>query len=97
MKLTLIVLIALTFFFNGCAQKEPQTIFIDAPLYNFQKISLNGIYVDAKTKEIQRICTPVVLEASKIYKHIINDFYEYQIDEYNKQNKENKNETDTQK
>lgn len=75
-----LILIPLLFIISGCATK---VTYEKAPNFTFQKIELpvNGIRVDAGTKEVQRMCTPVVLEVSTVLRGVI-DFHDDQIDRY---------------
>jgi hypothetical protein len=86
----LICLSAFSLFFSGCSQKEPQVIiqkeYIYEKPFEFVIYDTKGLRVNAKTKELQRICTPLVLEVGGIYRKFING-YEEQIKEYNTYNK----------
>lgn len=79
------LLLAFSFLLVGCAPKE-KIVYVreKAPVYPFKKIKddIKGkLYVTAKTKEIQRICTPLVVEATdKLY--LVIDNLEWQIDQY---------------
>ena len=77
-------------FFSGCSQKEPQVIikkeYIYEKPFEFVIYDTQGLRVNSKTKELQRLCTPLVLEVGDIYRKFING-YEEQIKEYNNYNK----------
>lgn len=90
-KALAMILIALSFFFNGCATKErlvTKIEYIKEPKYQFNKIELQGAYIELKDKETQRVCTQSLIELNTIYKGVI-EFYDWQIDNY----KEDGNET----
>ena len=73
-------------FLSGCSPKEPQIVvqkeYIYEKPFDFVIYDTEGIKVNAKTKELQRMCTPVVLEVSDIYNNFLKG-YEEQINEYN--------------
>ena len=77
-------------FFSGCSQKEPQVIiqkeYIYEKPFEFIIYDTKGMRIDAKTKELQRMCTPLVLEVGNLYRSFLNG-YEEQIKEYNIYNK----------
>ena len=79
------VLIALTFTFSGCSQKEllvTKKVYIKEPKYEFQKLDLDGVYIELKDKKTQRLCTEPLLQLNDIYKNV-KKFYDNQIDDYN--------------
>lgn len=86
-----LILNLLVFIFSGCycslKKPEPEVVvkteYVKEPKYEFYKVNTDGLYVDAKAKEVQRMCTPVVLETSDMYRKIV-DYYDWQIDEYGK-------------
>lgn len=82
-----ILLVLILIFLSGCSQKEPEVViqkeYIKEDPFNFVIYDTKGMRIDAKSKEVQRICTPIVLEVGKVYRSFI-DGYELQINEYNK-------------
>ena len=86
--------ILLVFTFSGCycsfKKPEPQIVvkteYIKEDKYNFEKVNTDGLYIETETKELQSKCTPLVLETSSIFRGIV-DFYDWQIDEYGKEDK----------
>ena len=72
-------------FISGCSQKEPKVIikkeYIYEKPFEFVIYDTKGLRVNALTKELQQMCTPVVLETSSIYKNFLRG-YEEQINEY---------------
>lgn len=94
-----LILIVLVFIFSGCYcswnKPEPKVVvkteYIKEKKYEFSKIELEGLYVETASKEVQKLCTPVVLEISDMYKKII-DYYNWQIEEYS--NEYNRTEKD---
>ena len=77
-------------FFSGCSQKEPQVIiqkeYIYEKPFEFIIYDTKGMRINAKTKELQRMCTPLILEVGNLYRSFLNG-YEEQIKEYNIYNK----------
>lgn len=77
-----LVLICLS---TGCAQKEPQIVekivYVQEKPFRFVDVDSRGMSIDAGSKELQRMCTPMVIEAGKQYRRVI-DLYEEQISEY---------------
>ena len=80
-QLVWIVLVSISS--SGCYQPWLKP---DVPKYEFQKIDTSGVYIDMKSKEVQRVCTPSLLELNEVYQGIIG-FYDYQIDSYNESNR----------
>lgn len=83
-KVQVSILILLVFIFNGCSQKEKiitKIEYIKEDKYNFNKIDLQGSYIELKDKETQKQCTPSLLELNNIYKGVV-DYYDWQIDNY---------------
>jgi hypothetical protein len=82
-----LTLIAMIFGFSGCASKPiVETKYVVQPKYEFQKVMDETRYkmsVDAGSKEVQRMCTPLVIEATDMVWSIV-EFHEGQIDRYNK-------------
>jgi hypothetical protein len=79
-----LISIALVFICSGCTPKEQIVIkkeYIKEDKYSFNKIDFAGTYIELGSKEIQKTCTPSLLELNTIYKEAIN-FYDWQIDEY---------------
>lgn len=87
-KLSLIIsLLIVSILINGCAQKEPQIIYKKTPYYDFQKVDLKGAYIELE--EQQQVCIPLLKELNIIYKETKN-FYDEQINDYKRLNKESK-------
>ena len=79
-----ILAVAIAIVFAGCAGKAPvEYRYVEDKIYRFEKIDLDGVYVDTGSKDVQRVCTPILNEMNTIYKGAIS-FYVWQIDEYNK-------------
>jgi hypothetical protein len=82
-----LTLIVLAFGFSGCASKPiVETKYVVQPKYEFQKVMDETRYkmsVDAGSKDVQRMCTPLVIEATDMVWSIV-EFHEGQIDRYNK-------------
>jgi hypothetical protein len=80
-----LTLIAMTFGFSGCACKPVvETKYVVQPKYEFQKVMDETRYkmaVDAGSKSVQRMCTPLVIEATDMVWSIV-EFHEGQIDRY---------------
>ena len=72
-------------FISGCSQKEPKVIikkeYIYEKPFEFVIYDTKGLRVNALTKELQQMCTPVVLQTSSTYKNFLRG-YEEQINEY---------------
>lgn len=77
----LVLLVLVSILISGCATKEKEIIKQDP--YSFQKIELQGAFIELPSKNIQKTCTPSLLELNTIYQGVII-FYDYQIDEYSK-------------
>lgn len=78
-----LVLLGLTFL-SGCATKPEVVIkkeYIKEKPFVFTDIDSTGMTIDAGSKELQRVCTLLVLEAGYKYRKII-DLYEFQIAKY---------------
>ncbi len=85
-----LILIALVFIFSGCSQKEKivtKIEYVKQEKYEFNKIDLNGAYIELRDKNIQKVCSPSLLELNTFYKDVVN-FYDWQIDQYEKDNDE---------
>lgn len=83
-KMVLLISIVLVFTFSGCTSKVVERkVYIREVPYTFSKIDVDGMYIDAGSKELQQKCTPLVQESTGILKRIITDFYDWQIDNYN--------------
>jgi hypothetical protein len=82
-----LTLLGFTFLFSGCSQKEQKVVikkeYIYEKPYKFETVDLKGAYIELGTKEIQRTCTPSLLELNEIYTGI-KDYYEWQFDTYAK-------------
>ena len=81
-------LVLLGFIFSGCSNKVPEKVVVKTEYvyeepYKFEKIDLDGVYIELGTKEIQKMCTPGLLEINSIYKGAI-EYYDWQIDTYRK-------------
>ena len=83
---SLLILAVLVFGFSGCASKPlVETKYVVQPKYEFQKVMVDTRYkmsVNAGSKEVQRVCTPLVIEATDMVWSIVK-FHERQIDRYN--------------
>jgi len=83
------ILIALVSITNiGCGYKVVERVvvkdrLVPEPKYKFEKINLEGAYMELGSKEVQRVCTPKLLEMNEMYRGVIG-YYEWQIDEYMK-------------
>jgi len=84
MKIQVLVLMLIVFILSSCSTKqvEPRVKYIKNEKFEFQKIDLSGVYVELDKKDRKR-CTKYLIDLNDIYSGII-DFYDYQIDEYNK-------------
>ena len=82
----LLILAAILFGFSGCFSNPfVRTEYIVPPKYEFQKVMVDTKYkmsVDAGSKEVQRVCTPLVVKATDRVWDIV-EFHEGQIDRYN--------------
>lgn len=92
-KVLILTLLSTIFLISGCADKQIviEKEYIKPKPYPFEKISMDGTYIELHDKEIQRQCTPYLLELDGIHKNI-RDYYHWQIDEYSKSFKEINNE-----
>ena len=79
--------------FTGCTPKEPQvvvkTVMVYEKPYPFETLDLAGTYIELGTKELQRLCTPSLIELDDTYKGVI-EFYKWQIKEYEESRDDNK-------
>jgi len=70
---------------TGCSSKEPEIVvkkeYIYEEPFKFVKYDTQGMRIDAGSKEVQRMCTPLVLKVGKLYRSFL-DGYENQIDAY---------------
>ena len=85
-KVTASALVLLGFTCSGCAPKVVEKVVIRTKYvyeepYNFQKVPIDGMYIDMGTKKLQKMCTPKMLEMNTQYREII-DYYDWQQDEY---------------
>ena len=86
-KVTRGILLALVLIFlsTGCAQKEPEiverVVYVQEKPYVFVDVDSKGMYLETGSKQLQRMCTPLVIEAGEKYRKVI-DLYEEQISEY---------------
>ena len=82
-----LTLTVLAFGFSGCVSKPlVETKYVVQPKYEFQKVmdeTRYKMYVNARSKSVQRMCTPLVIEATDKVWDIV-EFHEGQIDRYNK-------------
>lgn len=82
-----ILLVLVLICLSGCAQKEPEVVerivYVQEKPYAFVNVDSKGMYLETGSKELQRVCTPMVIEAGKQYRRVI-DLYEEQISEYRK-------------
>ncbi len=74
------------FIFSGCFTKQVDKIvvkkeFIYEKPYIFEKIDLQGTYIELNSKQVQRLCTPPLIELNDVYKGVI-EYYDWQIDSY---------------
>jgi len=69
---------------TGC-NKEPELVvknkYVYEKPYDFSTIDLDGVYIDLKTKEIQKLCSPALVELNTMYKGVV-EFYTSQIRRY---------------
>ena len=83
----ILIALVLIFLSTGCVPKEPEIVerivYIKQEPFRFVDVDSRGMSVDAGSKELQRVCTPMVIEAGKQYRRVI-DLYEEQISEYRK-------------
>jgi len=89
-KTIALILIALTFTFSGCSQKEKvitKIEYIKQEKYDFNKINLDGAYIVLKDKNTQKVCSNSLNELNSFYKEVIA-FYDWQIDNYKEENNE---------
>ena len=65
----------------GCGEPQIQVRYVEATPYKFEKINLEGVYIELGSKEVQHLCTPVLLDLNNLYIGVVN-FYDWQIDAY---------------
>jgi len=65
----------------GCGEPQIQIRYVEATPYKFEKISLEGVYIELSSKEVQHLCTPALLDLNNLYTGVV-DFYDWQIDAY---------------
>ena len=84
MRIQVLVLMLIGFILSSCTSKqiEPRVKYVKSEKFEFQKVDLNGVYVELNKKDRKR-CTKYLIDLNEIYSGIL-DFYDYQIDEYNK-------------
>jgi len=84
MKIQVLVLMLIGFILSSCSTKqvEPRVKYIKNEKFEFQKVDTKGVYIELDKHDRKR-CTKYLLELNEIYNGIL-DFYNYQIDEYNK-------------
>lgn len=82
MKKYLMILSLIVFIFSlvGCIPKTPKIVYVKQEAYEFQRIDLEGVYIEKENKS----CSEIVSELQSIYKSVIL-FYEEQIEDYEKQ------------
>lgn len=83
MRVIALVSMLLVFIFSGCMKQEPEVKYVKAPTFKFEKIDLKGAYIELKSVDDRKRCSPYLLQMKEVYDGVI-DFYNYQIDEYNK-------------
>lgn len=72
-----------------CSWNKPEpeivvkTDYVQCNQYKFDKIDLSDAYIDAGSKEVQKVCTPLVNEAMDVYAGV-KEYYEWQMDESGK-------------
>ena len=88
-----ILLVLILTFLNGCASKEPevviQTKYVYEKPYNFVLYDTQGMRIDAGSKKIQQLCTPIVIKVGKVYRRFITG-YEDQIKDYKEIHNDNR-------
>jgi len=80
-----LTLTCLSLVMSGCAQREPEVVvkkeYVYEKPFEFQIYDTKGMRIDAGSKEVQRMCTPLVLKVGGLYRGFI-DGYEDQIEKY---------------
>lgn len=73
-----------TLLLSGCAVKPEiieRTVYVKEEPWSFEKLDMNGVYIELESKEVQRICTPSLLKLDELHRGV-RKFYEEQIDAY---------------
>ena len=83
-NIKLMTLILLGFILSSCAERQcTQHRDSNATKYKFEKIDTTGIYIDLDSIEIRNKCSSTLVSLNSVYTGILN-FYDWQIDEYNR-------------
>lgn len=78
--LTISLCLTLILFSSGCTQKEPRVEYVKQKKFGFEKVSLEGAYIQLNPQE-KEVCVPKLIELNTVYKSI-KEAYDIQFDEY---------------
>ena len=79
------ILIVLSSIYSGCTPTKPEIVikkeYIYEKPYAFEKIDIEGAYIEMGSKELQRTCAPKMVELNDVWSGVVA-FYTWQIDRY---------------